>query len=253
MLKASKYRIYPNIAQIRQITDTFGCCRSIYNKMLEERKIVYDFLKDDKTALYAYKYKTEAEYKAEFDYMKKVDSVALQQSRINLQSSYKNFTTNKAGFPNFKRRDGKQSYRTVNTNNNIRIDFDNRTIKIPKVGRIKFRDSRTFTGKINSVTLSRNTFGQYFVSVLAEDYEAVPAKIDFNKNSKVVSLDMSAKNFAVSEEKQFTNEHFYRDSEPKIKRLHKNLSRKQKSSKNKEKSRLRLAKFYLKISNRRTD
>jgi putative transposase len=91
MYRAYKFRIYPKKKQKELLDKTFGCCRFFYNKMLEERKRVYDLLKDDKKALYNYKYKTEKENKKEFEFLKEVDSKVLQSEWRNLQSAYRNF------------------------------------------------------------------------------------------------------------------------------------------------------------------
>ena len=84
MIKAVKLRIYPNQNQRIQIHKTIGCCRKIYNEMLAERNRVYEQLRDDKEKLYAYKYKTEKQYKEVYPYLKEVDSIALQSSREHL-------------------------------------------------------------------------------------------------------------------------------------------------------------------------
>ena len=90
-LKALKIRIYPNVQQTTMLNKTFGCARFIYNTMLSERKEVYDKLKHNSRELYEYKYKTEKQLKDEFEFLKKVDSVALQQARMNLGVAYENF------------------------------------------------------------------------------------------------------------------------------------------------------------------
>ena len=90
-LKALKIRIYPNVQQTTMLNKTFGCTRFIYNTMLSERKEVYDKLKHNSRELYEYKYKTEKQLKDEFEFLKEVDSVALQQARMNLGVAYENF------------------------------------------------------------------------------------------------------------------------------------------------------------------
>ena len=91
--KAYKFRLYPNNQQQYLLDKTFGCCRFIYNQMLAERINIYEHLKNDKESLYSYKYKTEKQFKEEFNWLKEVDSIALQQSRRNLEAAYKNFFT----------------------------------------------------------------------------------------------------------------------------------------------------------------
>lgn len=150
-LIAYKFRVYPNKAQRDQFNKTFGCCRFLRNKMLEEI---------NKTG----KRKTEKEYKERFEFMKEVDSIALQQARIDLETAFKNYKASKegkrkrkeVGEPKFKSKRDKQNYRTVVTNNNITINFTDKTIKLPKVkGTIKFRDKRIFKGEIKSVTVEK--------------------------------------------------------------------------------------------------
>lgn len=87
-LKALKLRIYPNVQQTIQLNKTFGCSRFIYNTMLSERKEVYSKLKDNPRELYEYNYRTEKQLKDEFKFLKEVDSIALQQTRMNLSIAY---------------------------------------------------------------------------------------------------------------------------------------------------------------------
>ena len=108
ILKTYKFRLYPNKEQEILLHKTFGCTRFVYNKMLAERQEVYFNLKDDKEKLYSHKYTTEKEYKQEFEWLKEVDSVALQQSRVDLEMAYRNFFKSisgkrkgkRIGFPN---------------------------------------------------------------------------------------------------------------------------------------------------------
>jgi len=86
-----KFRLYPNQEQEKILIKTFGCCRFIYNAMLNERSEVYNRLKDDKEALREYTYKTEADYKKKYEFLKEVDSQALQSTRNNLLTAFKNF------------------------------------------------------------------------------------------------------------------------------------------------------------------
>ncbi len=123
MNRAIKIRVYPNQNQKEVLDKTFGCCRFIYNKMLEERIQSYKEFKDDKESLYNYKYKTEKEYKQEYSFLKEVDSKALQSEWRHLKSAFDNFFKNlkkgiKKGFPHFQSKKSRQSYTTFNINNN---------------------------------------------------------------------------------------------------------------------------------------
>ena len=137
ILKAYKYRIYPNKEQQVYFSKTFGCVRFVYNKMLAERKEIYEKYKDDKKELKKQKLPTPAKYKFEFDWLKEVDSLALANAQIDLQTAYKNFFSDKkVGFPKFKsKHKDRDSYTTNCVNNNIRIE--NKKIRLPKFGLVK--------------------------------------------------------------------------------------------------------------------
>jgi putative transposase len=204
--KALKVRIYPNKIQQEQINKNLGCVRFIYNQMLYERKQVYELLKENKRELYEYQYKTEKDYKEEFEWLKEVDSASLQQSRVDLISAYSNFFKSlkkqrkgKSGFPKFKRRKGKSTYRAINNNGCIKIDYENKKIKLPKLEWIKFSDNRIFEGEIKNATISRTSSGKYFVSVLYEINEEIKENSFSESKIKITGLDMSLENFFINE------------------------------------------------------
>ena len=263
-LKALKIRIYPNVQQTILLNKTFGCTRFIYNAMLSERKEVYDKLKHNSRELYEYKYRTEKQLKDEFEFLKEVDSVALQQARMNLGVAYENFwrrckdsriPSSEKGFPKFKKKFAKNSYRTVCSHDNLKIDFDKKKVKAPKIGWISFRDNRVVKDiKIHSMTFSRTPSLKYYVSILYEDAVSNKEKVDVNSpNLKVKGLDMSLTNFFVDDEGNSPQyDRNYRTAERKIAYLQNKISTtKNKSLKNK--LRLRLARLHEHIANKRSD
>ena len=161
MNRAIRFRIYPNQQQKSLLDKTFGCCRFIYNKMLEEKVQVYEELKDDKQTLHDHRYKTEKQYKQEYSFLKEVDSKALQSEWRHLKSAFDNFFRNKKkeikeGFPKFKSKKSRQSYTTYNINNNCKIDFENKKLKLPKITTwINYRDNRVFDEEIKRITISK--------------------------------------------------------------------------------------------------
>jgi putative transposase len=251
MNKAYKFRLYPNEKQQVLLAKTFGCTRFIYNQMLAERKDYYDKNKQDKSKLKNHKYKTEKQYKQEFDWMKEVDSISLQQSRINLETAYKNFFRNKKfGFPKFKsKHDFKSSFRTVLVGNNIKLE--NNLIKLPRLGLVKIKQHRDVVGKIKSATVSKSASDKYFISILVE-YEL---EANYQKNiNKTIGLDMSMDNFYVSNEGEKANHpRWYRKYQSKLKRQQQSLSRKIKGSKNRLKQKKKVAIIHETISNKRND
>jgi len=257
LIKGMKVRIYPNQQQKELLNKTLGSCRFLHNKMLEERNKVYEELKEDKDQLYAHKYKTEKQYKEEYSFLKEVDSKALQSETNNLFQAFQNFFQGlqkgrKVGYPKFRSKKQKQTYTTHNINNNIRIDQTVKRIRLPKVGWVKYRDSRDMNHPIKHVTVSKTRTNKYFVAITTEgDLDIEP--LSTIPLHKIKAFDMSAPNFLVGEAEQLTNPRFYRTQERILTRLHKRVSRKQKESQNREKARFRLAKFYEKIQNRKMD
>ncbi len=257
--RAYKFRLYPDAEQRQALHKTFGCCRLLYNVMLNERKEVYEWLKEDKERLYAYKYKTEREYKEEYPFLLEVDAKALQSSTWNLLVAYQNFyrgkrTGEKIGHPKFKsKKRSKESYTTHNINNNIKIDFEEKKIKLPKIKtRIVYRDKRTFDEQIRQVTVSKTKSGEYYVSILVEQEREVKIKTEI-KEEKIQAFDMSFLKFLVATENEYQNPRFYRNEEKRLQRLHRRLSRKEKGSKNRTKARIDLARKYQQIKDRKKD
>ena len=252
-MQAFKFRIYPTKEQRGLLAKTFGSTRFIWNQMLGERVQVYEEFKENKEALAEYKYQTEKQLKQEHEFLLEVDSVSLQQSRMNLMEAYTNFFRNlkngkAAGFPNFKNKQAKQSYRTLNINNNIRVEFQTKKLKLPKLGWIKYRDPREFTGKLKNVTVSKTKAGKYFASILVDQ---LPTKQLPITNSSV-GIDLGIKDFiTTSEGEVFDNLKLKRNNQKKLNRLHRSISRKQKGSNNRWKAKTKLACYHETLNNKK--
>ena len=257
--KGLRLRIYPNKEQLILLNKTLGCCRFLYNKMLEEHIKVYAQLKDDKDTLYSYKYKTEKQYKLKYPFLKEVDAKALQTGNRHLFAAYQHFfeglkTGRAVGFPRFKsKKCYPQTYTTYNINNSIRIDHQRRKIRIPKVGWVNYRDNRLITDPIKHITISRTATHKYFVAVTVVCEVKIAPKKTVVNSEDVAGFDMSATHFLIGEHEQYVNPRFYREEKKRLKRRHRELSRKKKGSKNREKSRLKLGRTYEKINNRKRD
>ena len=248
MLKAYKYRIYPNEEQINYLQKTFGCTRFIYNQMLADRIKSYEENKD--LDIKIVKYPTPAQYKKEYEWLKEVDSLALANAQMNLDKAYKNFFRDKSvGFPKFKsKKDNHKSYTTNNQNGTIYIE--NNRIKIPKLkSMIKIKQHREFVGLIKSCTISQNPSGKYYIAMLVDTENIRLPKLDTK-----VGIDLGIKEFAItSDGEMFSNPKWLKKSEKRLRKLQKDLSRKQKGSNNRRKDRLKVAKLHEKISNQRKD
>lgn len=243
MLKAYKFRLYPNKEQEIYFAKTFGCVRFIYNHMLSDK---IEHYKKTKQKLN----NTPAQYKKEFPWLKEVDSLALANAQLNLQKAYNNFfQRQKVGFPNFK---SKKNYYYSYTTNNQKgsISLSDKYIKLPKIGLVRVKKHRDFDGIIKSVTVSQNPSGKYYVSVLVEceEQEKLP------KSESEIGIDLGIKEFAItSDGEMIENPKFLRKSEKKLRKLQKDLSRCKKGSKNREKCRVKVAKQHEKITNQRKD
>lgn len=243
MLKAYKYRIYPNLEQQEYLAKTFGCTRFIYNKMLADKIEYYketgEILKN-----------TPAQYKKEFEWLKEVDSLALANAQQNLEKAYKNFFRDKSvGFPKFKSK--KTNYCSYTTNNQKgTVYIENSYIKIPKLKTmIKIKCHREFTGLIKSCTISKTPSNKYFISILVDVENKTLPKVD-----KKIGVDVGLKEFAIcSDGYRVSNPKYLRKSEKRLKKLQKDLSRKQKGSNNRYKAKLKVAKLHDKIANQRKD
>ena len=261
-LKAYKIRIYPNETQKAQLSKTFGSCRFLYNQMLSERKQVYEQFKDDKEKLKSYAYKTEKQYKFEFEFLKEIESTCLQQSRIDLNTAYTNFfrkvknpSIKEKGFPNFKKKNAKNSFRIQCVNSNIKVDFERKKVKLPKLGWIKYHDPRIIEKiNIHSATISKTTTDKYYVSILYDVEISEPKQIDTKtKDLKVKGLDMSLTNFFVDDEGNSPMyDRNYRLFENKLQNLQRMLSSETKKYKKKQ-LRKRLARVHEHIANKRHD
>ena len=248
MLKAYKYRLYPNKEQEIYLQKTFGCTRFIYNQMLADRIKSYHENKD--LDIKKIKYPTPAQYKKEFEWLKEVDSLALANAQMNLDKAYKNFFRDKSvGFPKFKsKKNNNKSYTTNNQNGTIYIE--NNKIKLPKLkSMIKIKLHRKFTGTIKSCTISQKPSGKYFISILVDcENKLLP------KNNNKVGIDLGIKEFAITSDGEFfNNPKWLRKSLKKLKKLQKDLTRKKMGSNNRNKQRIKVAKLYEKITNQRQD
>jgi len=252
ILRAYKYKIYPNKAQAELINKTIGCCRFVYNYYLAKKIELYK--NEQKSINYTACANDLKNLKNQYEWLKEVDSISLQQSLRDLDDAYKNFFRKikngekQVGFPKFKsKKNPKQSYRTQNINNNIEIEGNK--IKLPKLGLVKIANSRSFNGKINSCTISKTKTNKYFVSVLVEEeIQELP------QSNNVIAFDLGIKEFLVtSDGEMIDNPKILSKYEYKLVKLQRKLAHKQKGSNRYKKQALKIAKLHEKIRNIRTD
>ena len=195
---------------------------------------------------------TPAQYKSKFPWLKEVDSLALANAQMNLQTAYNNFFRNtKIGFPKFKsKKSNRRSYTTNCVNGNISID--NGFLKLPKVGLVKLKQHRLILPnyKLKSVTISQTPSGKYYASVLFE-YEN---QIQEQELHDFLGLDFSMHGlYKDSNGNEPAYPRYYRQAEERLKREQRKLSLMQKGSKNRSKQRIKVANLHEKVANQRKD
>ena len=248
--RAFKGVLFPNQEQRVLIEKTIGCCRFVYNKFLDERIKAYKL--NGETLSYTKQCAKLPVMKEspETEWLKEVDSTALQNKVRDLQDAFDGFFQKRAKYPKFKKKhQHRQSYRSTNNNNAIRL-LENNVIQLPKLGEVKCMFPRIPEGRIFNATIIRAADGKYEITVLCESRrpETLP------KTGKAVGIDLGIRTLAVtSDGKEYDNPGTYRKNQKKLARAQKKLSRKSKDSKNREKQRIKAAKIHKKIRNQRLD
>lgn len=249
ILKAYKYRIYPNKEQEILIQKTFGCCRFVYNQTLAYRIELYQTQEKSMSKFDCNNYVNHV-LKPRYNFLLEPDKSSLTHSVWDMDNAYQKFFKEHAGFPKFKsRHNHRKSYTTDFTNNNIEISFEKNQIKLPKLCWVKARLHREFVGKIKRATISQNPSGRYFVSILVEqEYLPLPT------TGSAIGLDLGIKDLVItSDGKKYANPKILAKYENKLAREQRRLAHKQKDSHNREKQRIKLAKIHEKIHNIRLD
>lgn len=256
MLKAIKIRLYPNNEQEIYINKLLGSYRFVYNQCLDKKiksytenkvnlglKDLGNFFHQDLTK------------NPEYNWLNEHNTKVLKQSVINLLDSYKRFFVNGTGFPKFKsKRDNNQSCRFPLEAISKRNDYLTNRLSLSNIKNIKFKTSDKYHNYLNkykdgikSATLSKTKAGKYFLSILVDSDEIIKLNKPFND---FIGIDLGIKDFVItSEGETFENLKLTRNNQKKLSKLHKELSRKQNGSNNKNKTRIKLAKFHEKLNN----
>ena len=238
--KAYKFRIYPNEEQEELFAKTFGCKRFVYNRILSDRTAYYEETKKTKRI-------TPARYKEEYPWLKEVDSMALVNAQLDVESAFRNYWKNpETGFPKYKtKRTARQSYTTNLINGNIRLE--NGQLKLPKAGYVRIRQHRSIPEgyRLKSVTVSRDGSGRYYASMLYA-YEAVKEPVI---PQSFLGLDYTMhKLYADSEGNRPEYPGYYREAEERLKREQRKLSHMVKDSHNWRKQKKKIAKLFAKTA-----
>lgn len=228
MLRAIKYGLNPTNTQKERIKQTCGCCRLVYNTMLDRKISAY---KESGTTISTVELINQLpQLKTELSFLKDAPSQSLQQAIRDLDSAYANFfRKGGSGFPKFKKKGVRDSFRIPIA---CVLDYDNWTVKVAKLGTIKIfkGHNKPISGNIKSYTISHTSTDRYFISVLYETVDKV--KLD---NGKSVGIDIGIKDFAVlSDGKVFENQKYLKSNLKKLRVLQRTVSRRYQQGKKKE-------------------
>jgi putative transposase len=250
MLKAYKYRLYPNDEQVILMSKHFGCCRWVYNWALAKKIEIWQ---TEKRSISRYELDANLpKFKdnPETEWLSEVNSQSLQQELVSLEKAYSKFFREKKGFPKFKSKKNRQRFQVPQR---AAVSFEDGTLSLPKFGSISTVFSRIFDGKIKTITVSRDPSGKYFASILVESGVGVEPTQSFNKE-EAVGIDLGLKDFAtLSTGEKIVNPRFLKSSLAKLAREQRRLSRKQKGSNNRSKQRVKVALAHEKVRFQRQD
>lgn len=249
MYKAYKFRLYPNDIQTELINKILGCSRYTYNHYLDKMinngyTTSYNNIKDFTNTL---------RYEAPF--LQEIDNIIIHKSLYNLDDAFKRNFNQISGYPKFKSKYKRNSYNTPATYTgsscNIELDLKSKKLKLPQLDWIKvrgYKNIKTINGKIRNATISKEPTGKYYVSILYEMYEKIPNSTP----QSIVGIDLGVKKLlTLSDGITYDNNKYIDKYQKRIKRKQRELSRKEKGSKNYYKCKKELAILYSKLANAR--
>ena len=254
MLRAIKIRLYPNKTQTEQFNKLLGCYRFVYNQCLARKINSYreTGTTENRSSLGKFIHH-ELLKNDDFVWLREQNTKVLKQAVNDMLTAYKNFFERHTGYPKFKSKKNRyKSYRTsyMKTSAGGNIMFIDKHIKLPKLGLVKVRDKQIPQGRILNATISQEPNGHYYCSLCCTDveFEQLP------KTNKNVGIDLGICDFAIlSDGIKIENPQFYEQSEKKLAKLQRELSRKTIGSARWEKTRLKVAKLQKHIANQRND
>lgn len=249
MLRGYRYRLYPTKGQNVLIARHLGCCRFVYNWALDHKNRAY---RDEGISLSGYDLMKELVLlKEEFPWLKEVNAQSLQQAIHHLSRAFTNFFEGRAGEPAFKKRHHPEQAFTVPQS--YTVDFEQGTVRLPKIGAIKTVFHRTFTGAMKAATVTRTSTGRYTISILVEDGREPPKPADPIPD-QTVGIDLGLTHYAIlSTGEKVENPKYLKNSRQRLAVLQQRLDRKQKGSRNRDKARLTVARCHQKIADQRRD
>ena len=257
MLRAIKVRLYPNKEQATMINKLLGCYRAVYNQCLNRQIESYkNEGKSENLSTFGKFLHHELLKDDNFAWLREQNTKVLEQAMIDVLTTYKNFFERHTGYPKFKsKHDSKQSCRFVFGAISRRNVYTNYKLSLANIRNVKFRCNKKYADylqknhdNIKQATLTRLPCEEYYLSILVDG--DLTHKVKESKSS--VGIDLGVKDFVITSDGEvFDNLHFKKSKAKRIKRLQRQLSKKQKGSNNRKKAKVRLAKVYKKINDKK--
>ena len=253
VLKGYVFRLYPNVEQKILINKTIGSARLVYNIFLRDRIDTYNNTKKGKSA-YDQNIMIPS-LLVKYPFLKEVDSCSLRNASNDLECAYDHFFK-QGGFPKFKAKRVKDSYKTNNVvstykekvYNSIELDLEKRLIKLPKLKWVKikgYRNKESINGRIRSAVI-RKVATRYYVSILVEEDVYKPM---FTPQS-IIGIDLGIKDLIVTSHNEKIK-NIIKDRSKRLKGLQRALARCKAGSKNRYKIKLKIQRLWQKIRNAR--
>lgn len=257
MLRAVKIRLYPNKEQATMINKLLGCYRVVYNQCLDRKIHSYETsgISENRTTL-GHFFHNELTRNPNFIWLREQNTKVLKQAIMDMLTAYKNFFERHTGYPKKKsKKDSKQSCRFELHAISKRNDYTTYHLSLANIRNVKFRCNEKYAqylqkhhDNIRQATLTRLPCDEYYLSILVDGDLAHKVK----ESNTAVGIDLGIKDFVITSDGEvFNNLHFKKSETKKIKRLQRQLSKKQKGSNNRNKARIKLAKVYKKINDKK--
>lgn len=251
MLKAYKYRIYPNIKQALLIEKHFGCSRFVFNWALALQKRYYAMFGKSLSRTKIQSHLVKKKKRAKFTWLNEVNSQSLLSALLNVHTAFTNFFKGRAKFPRFKSK--KILGRSYQCPQHCTVSFEQGIINLPKIKGVKTIFSREFEGKIKTVTVSKTATGKYYASVLVDNGESLPTPTTIEP-SLTMGIDLGINHLLnLSDGSKFDNPKHLAKASKRLAIQQKIFARKQKSSKNYQKQKLAVARIHEKVRHGRLD
>ncbi|EMQ3554616.1 transposase [Escherichia coli O79:H21] len=245
-LQAFKFQLRPGGQQECEMRRFAGACRFVFNRALarqnENHEVGNKYIPYGKMASWLVEWKNATETQ----WLKDSPSQPLQQSLKDLERAYKNFFQNRAAFPRFKKRGQNDAFRYPQ---GVKLDQENSRIFLPKLGWMRYRNSRQVTGVVKNVTVSQSS-GKWYISIQTESEVSTPV----HPSASMVGLDAGvAKLATLSDGTVFEPVNSLQKNQKKLARLQRQLSRKVKFSNNWQKQKCKIQRLHSRIENIRRD